>query len=70
MSLKNYMEEMSKKNPSVWSRVLNSETFQLPFLCSLLIYPRFDYYTIILDIKYFSDKRQHQPKLIVSLTPR
>lgn len=30
MSLKNYMEEMSKKNPSVWSRVLNSETFQLP----------------------------------------
>lgn len=70
MSLKNYMEEMSKKKPSVWSRVLNSEPFQLPFLCLLLIYPRFNYYSIILDIKYFSKKRQHPPKLIASLTPR
>ena len=72
MTLKNYMAEISKKNPSVRSRVLNSEPFQLSFLCLLLIFPRLNDYTVILDIIFFRKKSTKSTKagsFSYSLTP-
>ena len=60
MTLKNYMAEISKKNPSVRSTVLNSEPFQLSFLCLLLIFPRL--HTVILDIIFLRQKSTKSTK--------